>query len=90
MSAINQKEAVYLKVTEFFGADFKPGMKPTDEQHKAITAIIAEGFVSGSIKHRTPAKVATMEQALVYSKGLLSNWLRRDPRLAGTPEVAAQ
>lgn len=81
-NAISQKEAVYVKVTEYLGAEFKPNGKNTltEEQHKAVTAIIAEGFVSGTIKHRQPAKVGTMELALVYSKGLLTNWLKRDSR----------
>ncbi len=84
--AIRQKEAVYLEVVKYFGNEFKIGIKPTDEQHAAITHILAEGFVSGTIAHRHPAKVVNMEMATQYSKGLLSNWLRRDPRLAGELE----
>ncbi len=84
--AIKQKEAVYLEVSRFFGPDFKPGSKITDEQHAAITKILAEGFVKGTIAHRHPDKVVNMAMATQYSKGLLSNWLRRDPRLAGEPE----
>ncbi len=83
--ATNQKDAVYQTVIEFFGKDYTPGMKPTDEQHKAITMKLAEGFVAGTIKHRSPAKVSTIESAAIYSKGLLSNWLRRDPRLNAPP-----
>ncbi len=78
---MNQKDAVFAAVTEFFGSDYTPGMKPNDEQHKAITQKLAEGFVGGSIKHRNPSKVSTIEAATTYAKGLLSNWLRRDSRL---------
>ncbi len=79
--ATNQKDAVHQTVVEFFGNEYTQGMKPTEEQHKAITMKLAEAFVAGTIKHRNPAKVSTIEAAAIYSKGLLSNWLRRDPRL---------
>jgi len=91
--AIKQKEAVYSMVVNFKGNDFKAPCTLTEDEHAKVTEMLAEGFVKGEIAHRTPAKVATIDSAKIYAKGLLSNWLRRDPRLAGTtpaPTPAAQ
>ncbi len=80
----NQKDAVYATVFSFLGSDFKTPVKLSDAQHAEVTKLLATGFVEGKIKHRNPSKVGTMETAGVYAKGLLSNWLRRDERLAGS------
>ncbi len=83
----NQKDAVFATVSTYLsnkGIEFKTPVKLDDAQHAEVTKMLAEGFVGGTIKHRNPAKVSTIETASVYSKGLLSNWLRRDERLAGT------
>lgn len=85
----NQKDAVFATVQKFLGSEFKTPVKLTDEQHKAVTLKLAEGFVAKTIKHRNPHKVETMETAGIYAKGLLSNWLRRDERLAGIPTAPA-
>lgn len=86
---MNQKDAVYNTVVNFKGNDFQPkGIATlTADEHAKVTMLLAEGFVSGAIKHRTPAKVATIETAAQYSKGLLTNWLKRDSRFAA-PVVA--
>lgn len=89
MNAINQKDAVYTTVVNFKGTDFSVPCKLTDDEHAKVTQLLAEGFVAGTIKHRTPAKVSNIDAAKVYAKGLLSNWLRRDTRLAGTPPAPA-
>ncbi len=86
---MTQKDAVFNTVSTFLKNEVVTPVKLDEKQHAEVTRLLAEGFVAGTIKHRNPHKVSTMESASIYSKGLLSNWLRRDPRLAGTPAPAA-
>jgi hypothetical protein len=90
MAKYSQKEVVYSAISAFMhesGRQWDDGDKVdlSPEDRKTITTMIVAAIDVGEMefsaearaKHNTPEKVRN------YSTGLLSNWLRKDPRLNG-------
>lgn len=85
---MSQREAVFNAVVEVKGMDeFDGQVELTKEEKAEVYGMIAEGFKSGSVVlDDTPAnqeKLADQRKMNTYISGLVSNWLRKDPRLNG-------
>ncbi len=95
MSQMSQKEAVHSAVTVVLsenGISITEGEDVssllTREFRAQVTAILVEGFNSGSI---VLDKTFSTEAALrTYCSGLTSNWLRKDKRLNGGTKYEAK
>ena len=95
MSVQTQKEAVFSAVTSVLneagvsvneGENFATHL--TREYRSQVTAILVEGFKSGSI---ALDKTFEDDAALrTYCSGLTSNWLRKDTRLNGGMKYVAK
>lgn len=85
---MKQKDAVYQAVTSVLsenGIDFEDGMDikthMTRELRGQVSAILCAGFQKGTIDYSgdLPDESGLKE----YVSGLISNWVRKDPRFNG-------
>ena len=83
---MKQKEVVFNAITDVTGEDnFESEVELTKEQRSDIHEIVLKSLVDGEMdfsdsarkNYDTPAKTSG------YVSGLISNWLRKDPRLNG-------
>lgn len=86
----NQRTGVYNAIVAFCDENnvaFEDGMEfvPTKEQRTEIIALVAAAFEAEEITMSEEAKEKYNNLAKLksYSNGLVSNWLRKDPRLNG-------
>lgn len=95
MSKQSQKEAVFSAVTSVLseagvrvkeGENF--GTHLSRELRAQITAILAEGFKSGTIA--LDKSFSDDAELRTYCSGLTSNWLRKDSRLNGGMKYVAK
>lgn len=97
----SQKEAVFNAVTNVFNQNnvrFESGQNAnslmTDELRGQVFNIVVEGFRSGTIAFEdTPAnrtKLNDSKELTKYVSGLISNWIRKDPRLNGNTKYVAK
>lgn len=84
---MNQREATYQAIVNVTGFDGEGACVPTKEQRAQINLVLFEGIRSGSIEMSTEKSDSDMKQ---YVSGLISNWLRKDPRLNGGVKYAAK
>ena len=80
---VSQKEAVFAAISSLEG--FVAGAKfvLTDEIHAKLTAAIAQDILEGKVKYRNLEKLPNLDVAKVYTRGLITNWVRKDERLNG-------
>ena len=91
----SQKEAVYDAVVQVLAnsglsISADNGVNLTPEQRRAVIDIVSNGISDKTVqfsdsavfKHNTPQKIHT------YAGSLVSNWLRKDPRLSSTTDSA--
>ncbi len=90
MSQTSQKEAVYSAVLSTLGDTFVPNspLNLTKEQRTAIQTKVATALTSGTVAFRKPEMLANAEYVKTYVIGLVSNWVRRDPRFQALPASA--
>jgi hypothetical protein len=83
-NVISQKEAVFNAVVEVLG-DFSGVAELSTEQRKEVINSLMSGFASGTVElsAEASAKYDTEAKLKSYTQGLVSNWLRKDPRLNG-------
>lgn len=90
---VNQKEGVFNAVSAFCAENdielrSDEAFKPTKEQRKTITHMVAVAMHAGEIELSEAAsnKYNSLELKEKYCSGLVSNWLRKDERLNGGVE----
>lgn len=89
---MNQKDAVFSAVVEVLGGEPTSAVELTNEEKTQVTDILVSKFQSGEVEFAEGSRDKyTTEQAIkAYSRGVLSNYLRRDTRLnGGTKHVPA-
>jgi hypothetical protein len=88
MSKMSQRESVFQAV--LFVMNLKPDhkgfVKPTSEERKQIISLVAADLAEGraEFSDEAKAKYDTLEKIKGYTNGMVSNWLRKDPRLNET------
>ncbi len=98
---MKQSEAIFQAVQNTYnenGVHFEEGMDVestfTKELRGQVHEIVCEGFQSGRIDFAdTPsnkAKLADRAKLSAYVSGLISNWVRKDPRLNGSVKYVAK
>ncbi len=82
MSQVSQKEAVYSAVISTLGDSFTPNttLNLTKEQRSEIQTKVASALTAGTVSFRKPEMLQNAEYVKTYVIGLVSNWVRRDPR----------
>jgi hypothetical protein len=90
--ALNQREATFQAITTVLsnsGVNFTSGEDVksvlTSEHKKKVREILVSGLKDGSITS-TPefmSKMSTDTDLSKYTSGLISNWIKKDPRLNG-------
>lgn len=92
---MSQREAVYsaiCSVTE--NTEFDGQVELSKEEKEQVYGMLTEGFRSGTIHFEdTPSnreKLSTPSKLNAYVSGLVSNWLRKDPRLNGNTKYVAK
>ena len=90
-NVMTQKEAVFSAVSEVLGS-FSGSAELSTEQRKEVINSIMSGFTSGSVELSSEAasKYDTDAKLKSYTQGLVSNWLRKDPRLNGGNKYEAK
>lgn len=90
MSQISQKEAVYAAVLDVLGDTFVSNspLKLTKEQRIAIQNKVTAALTTGNVAFRNPEKLKNAEYVKTYVIGLVSNWVRRDPRFKAAVAAA--
>lgn len=81
---MKQRDAVFKAVIEVMGEQ-EGAYEPTKSQREDIVELVTAGICAGHVdfsesaseKYNTEAKVRS------YTKGMVSNWLRKDTRLNG-------
>jgi len=90
MLKLNQKEAVYSAIATYMSSKKRPMLSDSkieldsDDRKTIVTMLIAaihDGGIEFSVE--SIGKYDTPEKMRNYSTGLLSNWVRKDPRLNG-------
>lgn len=76
MTVLSQKDAVYKAVT----ASKRPD---GTFDRKVVVTTLMEMFRNGEFIHGDPSKVRDEGDLRDYCGSVLSNWLRKDPRLGG-------
>ena len=98
---MKQKDAVYNAVTSVLknsGKKFENGMNVqtimTESERDNVHAIIAEGFKAGTISledtESNREKLASDSKLNQYVSGVISNWVRKDPRMNGNTKYVAK
>jgi hypothetical protein len=98
---MKQKDAVYNAVTSVIknsGKKFENGMNVqtimSDTERDSVHAIIATGFKEGTISlEDTPSnreKLVSEAKLNQYVSGVISNWVRKDPRMNGNTKYVAK
>jgi len=85
-----QRQGTYDAIVAFCsenGVHFEDGMEftPTKEQRASIVLMVATAMEAGEIdlSDAARAKYDDLPKLKSYCNGLVSNWLRKDPRLNG-------
>lgn len=83
---LNQKEGTYKVIVAVLG--YEPNgeqVQLTDGQRKEVIETVADQFLAGEIQMTADARAKhdTREKMIIYSRGLVNNWLRKDTRLNG-------
>jgi hypothetical protein len=90
---MTQEAAVFAALISVMG-DQDGKFEPSKEERASVTDILAEGFTQGTIALKdTPSnneKLADPAKLRSYCSGLISNWLRKDPRLNGNVKYVAK
>lgn len=91
---MKQKDSVYSAVSE--AIDFEDGddvnSAITTDQRKEVHAMVFDGLKSGEVDFSDQAKTKYSDDKLLngYVSGLISNWLRKDPRMNGNTKYVAK
>lgn len=89
---ISQREAVFQAIKAALKTDFKEGAKVTlvDVQRGIVVESLVKDFQAKKIVLKdTPANQEKMKSPSLlktYVNGLINNWIKRDPRLNGSPK----
>lgn len=86
MSKVTQKEAVFSAIINVVGEQ-DGAYNLTKEQRAQVSAILFEGFRSGTIEIDGEKNDSQLK---AYTSGLMSNWLRKDKRLNGGEKYSAK
>jgi hypothetical protein len=78
---MNQKEAVYLAITEMFELSGDGPVELTRDQKHDVINVLMTGFKAKRISYA--GELPNDKDLRNYCSGLLNNWLRKDPRLNG-------
>lgn len=92
--SLNQREGVYVTIMNFLadqGINFDDGQAQTAQEilgktgRKAVVELICFGLLGNEIEMKSEArsKYSTEASMMKYASELVSNWLRKDPRLNG-------
>ena len=90
---MKQREAVFQSICLVLGKEsFDGPVQLTTEQKEVVWESVAHGIEVGTVdlsddarkKHNTPEKV------MIYVKGLVNNWLRKDTNLNGGIKYVAK
>ncbi len=87
--SIKQSKAVLNAVSQVLGDDFQPGARVLDyitsEQRDEVVELVAEGLQNGSVffSERAQSVYDTPEKVRKYTKGMVKNWLDKNPELNG-------
>jgi len=92
---MRQKDAVYLAITnvlESNGIPFEDGMDiktlMSKELRAQVSQVLCQGFTNGTIDYA--GEVPTDSDLKEYVGGLISNWVRKDPRFNGNTKYVAK
>jgi hypothetical protein len=85
---MKQKDAVYQAITNTFEITDGQAVVLDKEQRAEIVNILCEGFTAKKISY--DGDVPVDAELRTYCNGLLSNWLRKDPRLNGNVKYVAK
>lgn len=95
MSEVSQRDAVFQAVKAALKSEFKDGIKITltDAQRGVVVEALVKDFQAKKVALKdTPSNQEKLKSPALlktYVNGLLNNWLKRDPRLNGSPKKAA-
>ena len=82
---MNQKDAVFNAVVSVLGSTPTEAVQLTAEQRAEVIDAVAAGLADSSIDFTEESRAKYSDEASIrrYTAGLISNYLRRDPRLSG-------
>jgi hypothetical protein len=83
---MKQRDAVYQALVNVVGS-FEGVCAPTKEQRQQVRMILFTGFQAKEIELSKPYDD---DQLMAYIPGLISNWIRKDPRLNGDVKYVAK
>lgn len=78
-----QKDATFDAITSVVEPNAEGKYEPTKDERATIIDDLVAGFAKGQIEMGNPAILADAKKLKEYVSGLVSNWLRKDPRLNG-------
>jgi len=95
MNKNTQRSAVFAAVCSVLGRSEFPIMVVLSKDERSLVhQMVCEGFRNGTVEfENTPAnqeKLASDSKLSQYVSGLISNWLRKDPRLNGNTKYVAK
>lgn len=85
MNKQTQKDIVYRAITHILGDRYREGqpVELTKEEKRVAAMLVEKAFVKQGVMHRKEDKLHNDHYLKTYSRGLVANWIKRDPRLTG-------
>ena len=85
---MKQKDAVYAAINNLFTVEGEGAVTLDREQRAEVIEVLVEGFKAKKVSY--DGEVPADKELRNYCSGLLSNWLRKDPRLNGNTKYEAK
>ncbi len=85
MNKQSQKDIVFKAITHILGDRYVEGQEVnlTRDEKRLAASLVEKAFEKHGVTHRKEEKLLNAHYLKTYARGLVANWIKRDPRLTG-------